>query len=88
MPARFPTHATHRMREVFAVLLAVPATVLTAFLAYAALDMATTTYVGYEVGLAWLFMTATAVLTLLAWTGAVLLHRSARRELRAGSNGP
>lgn len=88
MPDRLHTHPTRRMREVFAVLSAVPATALTAFMAYAGFDMATTTYVGYEVGLARLFATATAVLTLLAWTGVIMLHKSARRELRAGPDEP
>ena len=77
-------HATSKMREVSAAILAVPAMALTAFLAYAGFDMATTTYVGYEVGLARFLAMVTALLAVLAWTGVVVLHRSARRDLRAG----
>ena len=68
-----------KLRAVAAVLLAVPAVALSAFVAYAGFDLATTDYVGYEVGLARLVAVATALLAVLAWTGVVVLHRSARR---------
>lgn len=83
MPDGLHPHPTSRMRDVFAVLLAVPAIALTAFIAYAGIDMATTTYVGYEVGLARFLAIATALLAVLTWTGVVALHKSARRDLRA-----
>lgn len=84
MPDRLHPHPTSRMREVFTVLLAVTATALTAFTGYAVFDMATTTYVGYEVGLTRSLTTVAALLTLLAWTGVIVLRKSSRRDLRAG----
>lgn len=84
MPDRLHPHPTSRMREVFTVLLVVTATALTAFTGYAVFDMATTTYVGYEVGLTRSFTTVAALLTLLAWTGVIVLRKSSRRDLRAG----
>lgn len=83
MPHRLHLQLTKRMRQVFAGLLAVLATALTAFVALAVLDMATTTYVGYEVGLTRSVTIAAALLALSAWTAAVVLHKSSRHDLRA-----
>ena len=84
MPDKLHPHPTSSMREVLTVLLTVTATALTALTAYAVFDMATTTYVGYEVGLTRSFTTVAALLTLLTWTGVILLRTSSRRDLRAG----
>lgn len=77
---------TNRMREVFAGLLAVLATALTAFVGYAVFDMATATYVGYEVGLTRSVTIAAALLALPAWTAVIVLQKPSGHDLRAEPN--
>jgi uncharacterized membrane protein len=77
-------HPTNGAREVFAVVLAVPALALTVFVVYGMLDMATTTYIDTEVFAVQVFIGVAGLLAVLAWTGVVALHKSARRDLRSG----
>ena len=77
-------HSSTRIREVVVVVLAALATSLTAFVGYAVFDMATTTYVGYEIGLTRTVAIVAALLAATAWTGVVVLRRSAPRRPGGG----
>lgn len=88
MPDTLHPHPTSRLREVVTVLLVVTAIALTAFTGYAVFDMATTTYVGYEVGLTRSVTAVAALLSLVAWTGVIMLRRSSRRDGAGRRMGP
>jgi hypothetical protein len=77
-------HATSKPREVAAAVVAVVAGLLTVFTVYGIIDLATTRYVGAEVLMVQVIIGVGAFLGLLAWTGAIALHKTARRELRDG----
>jgi hypothetical protein len=83
IPEPLQAHDTNRAREVLAVLLALPAVALTALAAYAGFDLATTTLVGDEAGVAQVVVIGGGLLAVVAWTGVIALHKSARRDLRA-----
>lgn len=75
-------HPTNKAREAFAIVLAIPAVVLTGVLVVGLFDMATSNYIGGEVLAGQIIATVVALLAAVAWTGVVALHKSARRDLR------
>lgn len=75
---------TNKARVVLARVLVLPASALTIFTAYAAVDLATTTYIESEVLIAQVITVAAGLLAVLAWIGVIALHKSARPELRPG----
>lgn len=75
---------TNKARVVLARVLVLPASALTIFSVYAAVDLATTTYIESEVLIAQAITVAAGLLAVLAWIGVIALHKSARRDLRPG----
>ncbi len=82
-PDVLPGDPINRRREVLAMALALPATLLAVFTVWAVFDFATTNYVDAEVLVVQLVIVAAGLLTVLAWAGVLALHTSAHRDLRS-----
>ncbi len=76
----FRPRTTPGMRKASGALLAVLAVALTAYAVFVAVDMATTTYVGWEVEFGRAVLVVATLLAGLAWTGVIMLSRSSRRD--------